>query len=181
MAGPPLRRSTMKSLAEQMSFYAAYHRNPANKAIHFVFVPAIVWSAMVLLSVPAGVVVSGIEVKASMVVAGALLLYYLALDYGLGVAMVVVFTVLEATALQLAAQGWRIALAVGGTVFVASWIGQLIGHAAYEHRKPALADNLWQVFVAPIFVVAEWAFALGWRRELRDAVELGMKEHLTQA
>ncbi|MES2153609.1 MAG: Mpo1-like protein [bacterium] len=167
----------MKSLVDQMSVYAAFHRDPMNKAIHFVFVPAIIWSGMVLLSVPPGVLVGGVEVKASMVVAALLLLYYLALDYPLGVAMVALFTVLEGTALQLAAQGWQVGLAVGGTVFVVSWVVQVVGHSAFEHNRPALTVNLWQVFVAPIFVVAEWVFALGWRKDLRHAVEQGMQQH----
>ncbi len=168
----------MKSLVEQMSMYAAYHRTPGNKAIHFVFVPAIVWSLLVFLSIPRGVLVSEFEVKPSMAAAAVLLLYYLALDYGLGVAMVLVFTVLEVSALQLAALGWQTAAAVAGTVFLVSWVAQFVGHSMYEHRRPALVDNVWQVFVAPVFVVAEWAFVLGWRKDLRDAVEVGMKEHL---
>ena len=39
----------MKTLQEQMAVYAAYHRDGANKAIHFLFVPLIIWSAMGLL------------------------------------------------------------------------------------------------------------------------------------
>lgn len=171
----------MKSLVEQMSVYAAYHRNPANKAIHFVFVPAIIWSSMVLLSIPPGLVVGGVEIKAAMAVAALLLLYYIRLDYPLGVAMVALFTLLEATALQLADMGWRLALAVGGTVFVTSWVMQVIGHSAFERRRPALTVNAWQVFVAPIFVVAEWAFALGWRKDLRAAVEDGVQAHMPGA
>lgn len=161
----------MKPLADAMAAYAAYHRTPGNKAIHFVFVPLIVWSLMVLLSIPSGPVVDGIELKLSMAVAAIVLVYYLRLDYTLGIAMVVLFTVLEVSALEVAAMGWATALAVGGTVFVVAWVAQVVGHSFYEHRRPALVDNVWQVFTAPIFVVAEWAFALGWREDLKDAVD----------
>jgi uncharacterized membrane protein YGL010W len=162
----------VKPLADQMAGYAAYHRTPGNKAVHFVFVPAIVWSLMVLLSIPRGPDLGGVTVRPSMVAAGLLLLYYLMLDYGLGVACVLLFTVLEGTAIQVADLGTDFALAIGGAVFVLSWIAQFVGHAAFEHRKPALMDNLLQVFVAPIFVVAEWAFALGMRKRLQEEVEM---------
>ena len=44
-------------------------------------------------------------------------------------------------------------------LFVGGWILQLVGHV-FEGRKPALADNLFQIFVAPIFLCAELFFAL---------------------
>jgi len=47
---------------------------------------------------------------------------------------------------------------------------QLVGHSV-EGRKPALADNLFQIFIAPIFLVAELFFALGLKREVREKVE----------
>ena len=34
----------------QLSFYGAYHSKAGNKAIHFVFVPPIVWAFMVLFA-----------------------------------------------------------------------------------------------------------------------------------
>jgi uncharacterized membrane protein YGL010W len=171
----------MKTLVEQMSVYAAYHRDPTNKAIHFLFVPLIIWSAMGLLVQIGTWPLGTIEVTVAHVIAVALLAYYLALDFPLGVAMVFLFTVMLVTVLQvqdaLGAQAWMLFLAV----FVGSWIAQLIGHAAFEHRKPALADNVLQVFVAPIFVMAEWAFTLGLRRQLHDDVQRGMVAHLPGA
>jgi uncharacterized membrane protein YGL010W len=171
----------MKTLVEQMSVYAAYHRDATNKAIHFLFVPLIIWSAMGLLVQIGSWPLGTLEVTVAHVIAVALLAYYLALDFPLGVAMVFLFTVMLVTVLQvqeaLASQAWMLFLAV----FVGSWIAQLIGHAAFEHRKPALADNVLQVFVAPIFVMAEWAFTLGLRRQLHDDVQRGMVAHLPGA
>ena len=168
----------MKTLAEQMSVYAAYHKDGTNKAIHFLFVPLIVWSGMGLLMLPPGLELGTITVTAALVIATAMLVYYLMLDMPFGVAMVVLFTVLYTTAWQarlaLAGDAWMLFTAV----FVASWIAQFIGHAAFEHRKPALLDNLLQVFVAPIFVMAEWAFAIGLRKQLEAEVQRGMVAHL---
>jgi uncharacterized membrane protein YGL010W len=168
----------MKGLADQMSVYAAYHNDATNKAIHFVFVPLIVWSGMGLLMLPGAWRLGTIAVTLALAVATALLVYYLLLDLALGVGMVVLFTFLYSTA-------WQARVALGGqawilfaAVFAGSWIAQVLGHSAFEHRKPALVDNLFQVFVAPIFVLAEWAFALGLRRQLHDEVQRGMVRHL---
>jgi uncharacterized membrane protein YGL010W len=166
----------MKSLVEQMSVYAAYHKDATNKAIHFVFVPLIIWSAMGLL-VQLGMWGS-LGITAAHVISVILLGYYLRLDLPLGIAMVVLFTFMLVTVLQvnaaLAGQAWILFLAV----FAGSWIAQIVGHSAFEHRRPALVDNVWQVFVAPIFVMAEWGFALGLRKQLHADVQRGMVQHL---
>ncbi len=168
----------MKTLAEQMSVYAAYHRDGTNKAIHFVFVPLIIWSAMGLLLQAGGLALGGLTVTLAHAIAVVLLAYYLRLDFALGVAMVFLFTVLLVTAIQvdgsLGPRAWMLFAAV----FAGSWMAQVVGHSAFEHRKPALVDNLFQVFVAPIFVVAEWAFSLGLRKQLAEQVDRGMAAHL---
>jgi uncharacterized membrane protein YGL010W len=63
-------------------------------------------------------------------------------------------------------QGWT----WFGVLFVGGWILQLVGHM-FEGRKPALADNLFQIFVAPIFLAAEIFFALGYKPGLHAAVQ----------
>jgi uncharacterized membrane protein YGL010W len=55
-------------------------------------------------------------------------------------------------------------------LFVGGWILQLVGHV-FEGRKPALADNFFQIFVAPIFLCAELFFALGYKPRLHEAVQ----------
>lgn len=76
----------MKTLEDQMSFYAAYHQDARNKATHFVGVPVIVFSLMIPLGwlrAEAG----GVTLSAAVLVAAVLVLYYLALDVPLGLAM----------------------------------------------------------------------------------------------
>lgn len=164
----------MKTLEDQMSFYAAYHQDPRNKATHFVGVPTIVFSLMIPLGwlrFEAG----GASLTAAFVVSAVLVAYYLALDAILGIAMGMVFVAMlwlaePLTAAPLATgAGWFLGL------FVVGWALQLWGHV-FEGRKPALVDNLFQVFVAPIFLCAEAFFALGYRPALRDAVQRRAEE-----
>ena len=169
----------MKTLEDQMSFYAAYHQDARNKATHFVGVPLIAFSLMI----PLGwlrVDVGGFTVSAALVVTALLMLYYLVLDVPLGLASCVVFALMlwGADALSQAplgaSLGWFLLLFVGG------WALQLWGHV-YEGRKPALVDNLFQVFVAPIFLAAEVFFALGYKPRLHEAVQRRALEMRAQA
>jgi uncharacterized membrane protein YGL010W len=159
----------MKSIEQQMSIYAAYHQDGRNKATHFIGVPAIILSLFIplaWLSFDAG----GITITAAMVFAATVVLYYFVLDVPLALAMLVVTAVLVFLGQKIAdlgaLQGW-IWFAV---LFVGGWILQLVGHV-FEGRKPALVDNLVGIFVAPIFLVAEVFFALGYKPSLHAAAQ----------
>src|SRR5580765_8043124 len=78
----------MKTLEDQMAFYAAYHQDARNKATHFIGVPIIVLSLFIPLSW-LRVDFGGVPVTAAMVFAAAVLLYYFFLDFALGTAMLV--------------------------------------------------------------------------------------------
>ena len=159
----------MKSLEDQMSFYAAYHQDARNKATHFVGVPIIVLSLFIPLSW-LRFELGGVTLTAAMIFAGVVLIYYFTLDIVLGLGMLVFNAVLIWLAQLIAdlgtLQGW-IGFAI---LFIGGWILQLVGHV-FEGRKPALADNLFQIFVAPIFLCAELFFALGYKPKLHAAVQ----------
>lgn len=160
----------MKPLADQMAVYAAYHNDATNRAIHYLFVPLIAWSAMGLLAAIGSTTVGGFPLTLAHAATAAVLAYYLRLDYAYGVALALLFTVLLVTALQVRHGMGSLAPWLFGAVFVLSWAAQAVGHAFFERRRPALVDNLFQVFVAPLFVVAEWGFSFGLRRQLQDEV-----------
>jgi uncharacterized membrane protein YGL010W len=158
----------MKSLAEQMSFYQRYHRSSKNKATHFVGVPAIVLAVMLAFS---WLRLGNSGLSAAEVLSVALLSYYFRLDVPLALASTGIFAVLLVLAHvldnRLTPGGAHVAFAV---LFVGGWILQLIGHY-FEGRKPALADNLFQLLIAPIFLVAEVFFHFGYKSGLRHQVE----------
>jgi uncharacterized membrane protein YGL010W len=158
----------MKTIEDQMSFYAAYHQDARNKATHFIGVPAI----MLSLFIPLAWIrldVGGVTLTAAMLLAAVVLLYYFVLDVPLALAMLVITAILVFLGGKLAdlgaTQGWLWFAAL----FVGGWILQLVGHV-FEGRKPALADNLFQIFVAPIFLAAEVFFALGYKPELHARI-----------
>jgi len=154
----------MKTLEEQMAFYAAYHQDARNKATHFIGVPAIMLSLFIPLAW-LRLELGGVAISAAMLFAAAVLVYYFLLDVPLALAMLLITGILVLAGERIAGQGAARGWVWFGVLFVGGWILQLVGHV-FEGRKPALADNLFQIFVAPIFLCAELAFALGYKPEL---------------
>jgi uncharacterized membrane protein YGL010W len=109
-------------------------------------------------------------VTAAMLFAGVVLAYYFVLDVPLALAMLAVNAVLLWLGQWLAAQGAVAGWAWFVILFVGGWVLQLVGHV-FEGRKPALADNLFQIFIAPVFLCAEIFFALGYKPTLHSAVQ----------
>ena len=159
----------MKSIEQQMAGYAAYHQDARNKATHFIGVPVIMLSLFIPLAW-LRVDLGGVAISAAMLFAVAVLVYYFMLDVPLALAMLVVFAALAWLGASIA----RLGTAAGWTwfalLFIGGWILQLVGHV-YEGRRPALTDNLFQIFVAPIFLAAEVFFALGYKPALHAAVQ----------
>lgn len=169
----------MKPLAEHMGMYSAYHRHPMNRVIHFIFVPTIVWTIMVWFDLVPLFDVGGTTITLAFPIVGALLIWYLMLDFVLGVAATAVFTMLLVSAIQInATVAPATAALIAAGVFVASWVFQFVGHGVWEKRRPALFDNLFQIFVAPMFLTAETAFAMGFKKKLEEEVEAEMAKHL---
>jgi uncharacterized membrane protein YGL010W len=153
----------------QLANYASVHRDPRNKATHFVGIPVIVFSLLLVLCLwrPQ---LGGHDLPGSLVVAVLAVLGWMALDLGIGLVMAVLMLV-----------AWYAAEALASTVgsgstwgaflvlFVGGWILQFLGHH-YEGKRPALLDNIFQAFIGPMFLVAETMVALGQRRDLATLV-----------
>ncbi len=159
----------MRSFADQIVNYAAYHRDRRNIATHFVGVPMIVFAVAILLSRPQ-LEVAGIGMSPAWIVAGASVAFYLALNAGYGVVMGGLLGLAVWAAQSLAALSTTVWLASGIGLFVVGWAIQFIGHA-YEGRKPAFVDDLIGLLIGPLFLVTETAFALGMSNDLKMAVE----------
>jgi uncharacterized membrane protein YGL010W len=166
----------MKTMAEQMAFYAAYHRNARNRATHFIGVPAIAFAILIPMAWVA-VSLGGGQVSLAMAFVFAVLAYYLRLDFLIGITAVIIFVPMLILAEWVAGLTLTTGLITFAVSFVGGWILQLIGHV-FERRRPALADNLFQVFVAPLFLIAEVYLALGFKKTLAAEVKIRMPAHL---
>ena len=154
----------------QLGSYASVHRDWRNKATHFVGIPLIVFSLLLLLSLWR-FEIGGREWTVSLAVALVAVLGWIALDLGIGVIMALLMAPAWYAAEALAgALGSPSAIWTAFTVlFVGGWVLQFLGHH-YEGKRPALLDNIFQGFIGPMFLVAETVVAMGHRRDLAEAM-----------
>jgi uncharacterized membrane protein YGL010W len=165
----------MKTLIDQLSQYADYHRDPRNIATHFVGVPLIMWAVVILLARLQWPVVPGeglpaLPLSLALLAALAASIYYCLLDLRYGMAMALVLALMLALAQPIALLPMGAWLGWGLGIFAVGWVIQFVGHH-YEGRKPAFLDDVVGLVIGPLFVLAELGFALGLRREVQHAVE----------
>jgi uncharacterized membrane protein YGL010W len=152
--------------ARQLATYASYHRDARNRATHFIGIPAIVFAILVPLAL---LRVDGLS--AALPVAALALAGWIALDRDIGLAMIAVMLPMWLIAEWIARDlGSGVAWSVFAIFFVGGWAFQLVGHV-WEGRRPALADNLFQAFIGPMFIMAEILMALGLKQDLKAAID----------
>jgi uncharacterized membrane protein YGL010W len=159
----------MKTLLDQLSNYADYHRSERNITTHLIGVPMIVLALMVLLSRPTWVV-GELALSPAVFIVVVLLLYYLRLHIAMGLimsALLVSGLFLSAWVATLDDAIW-LAAGLGG--FLLGWVIQFVGHY-FEGRKPAFFDDVMGLAIGPLFVVAEVLFKFGLFSELAQEVE----------
>lgn len=164
---------------EQLAMYSAYHRDGRNQATHHIGVPMIVFSLLVLTStVPLFTLESGRVTLAALLI-GILLLYYILNAPLIGVIATLIYGAGLYGAELMALEGSAYAVKAFAVLFVVGWIIQFAGHV-FEGRKPALFDNLTQVFIAPAFLIAEILFMLGLEGSLKAEVEARAVKYLPE-
>lgn len=161
----------MSALAASLARYGEYHRDRRNVATHLIGIPMIVLAVVVLLSRPLFSVFD-LPLTPAVIASLGAAAFYLRLDLRFGIAMAVILATMQVAGLQLAALSTAQWLGWGVGLFVAGWIFQFIGHG-FEGRKPAFVDDLKSLLIGPLFVVAEIAFMLGLRKQLRAEMEKG--------
>ncbi|WP_448548664.1 Mpo1 family 2-hydroxy fatty acid dioxygenase [Thalassotalea fusca] len=161
----------MKTVLEQLSTYKSVHLNAKNVRTHFFGIPLIIWSIAVLLtrvsfefSLVGVTAATTLATIASVVV----LFYYLLLSPVLALWAFILFGPLIYSAHLTVGLEFQVHLAIAA--FIIGWILQFIGHA-YEKAKPAFVDDLNQLFIGPLFLIAEVNFGLGFNKELAQQVE----------
>ena len=131
----------MQDIRALFADYASYHRTKGNKWFHRLGIPMIM---LTLLGLLARVELGPID--AAMVVIAASTVYYLMLEWRLGLAMLAI-----SVAMYLA--GAAMPLSVNVAIFVLGWIFQFIGHSVYEKKNPAFFRNFVHLLVGPLWIL----------------------------
>jgi uncharacterized membrane protein YGL010W len=163
---------------EQMAMYSAYHRDGRNQATHHVGVPLIVFS-LLILAAQAPVFELGFgTITLAGILISILLLIYISVVPLIGVIATALYMVLLYFAKQITPDQSPYLLFTA--FFVGGWIIQFGGHI-FEGRKPALFDNLLQIFMAPAFLIAEILFSLKLQSHLQDEIAARIDKYLPDA
>lgn len=166
----------MKSIREQLSTYKSVHLNHNNIKTHIVGIPMIIWAVMVLIGqIPWQISLSdSISLTVLDGLAIAVLLYYLCLHMRLALLALLCFAPIFYTAKLALALPYDITLAIA--VFVVGWVFQFIGHN-FEKAKPAFVDDINQLLIGPLFLIAELYFSLKLEPELaKDVKQLAIEK-----
>ena len=144
----------MRGTAYWLDEYAASHRNPINKALHWVCVPLIVWSLIGLLwSLPApGRAEFDYANWATYAVAAAVL-YYAALSMPLALGLLPILAAMLFSVDALSQLAPVPLWAVSVAVFILAWVGQFIGHAI-EGKRPSFFKDVQFLLIGPIWLLA---------------------------
>lgn len=137
--------------------YGSSHQNRAKKLVHWIAVPAIVWTVVALLwdiPVPAAFAEVPYLNWATLTLA-VTVVYYAFLSWALAIGMVLFtlacFGLINAyeSAPLLALPLWQFAIGV----FVIAWIFQFIGHKI-EGRKPSFFEDVQFLMIGPAWLMS---------------------------
>ena len=151
----------MRSIEQWLADYGEHHQNHANKTLHWLGIPIIVFSLigmLYLIPLPCALHCRGITV--ALIVAVVALLYYFALSRPLAVGMLVVLAAMyAAVSASVELLGDR-ALIVMVAVFVVGWIIQFVGHKI-EGQKPSFFEDLQFLLIGPVWLLSDVYRRLG--------------------
>lgn len=152
---------TRREVERWLGNYSEDHRNPTNILIHWICVPAILWTVIALLwtvPVPESIGRPGLWAGAAMFAA---MMFYLRLSRTLAFGMLAAFVALglitEALYRVLGPADLRW-LAIG--IFVVAWVAQFVGHKI-EGKRPSFLTDVAYLLVGPAWIVAKIMRKLG--------------------
>ncbi len=143
----------MKKLSDWLNEYSESHQNTLNKTIHWICVPSIVFSIVLLLwSIPSPGILTDFGLNYAYVVMLLAVFYYVLLSPTLAIGMALIFSLMGffAQAIQLSSPipVWSIGL----IVFAIAWIGQFYGHHV-EGKKPSFVKDIQFLLIGPIWLL----------------------------
>ncbi|MGA9025332.1 MAG: Mpo1-like protein [Steroidobacteraceae bacterium] len=150
----------MRGTEQWLSEYGDSHRSAANKLLHWICVPVIVWCVVGLLwSLPVPQAWRTIPyANWAVLITLAAVLYYAVLSLPLALGALPVFLLMLWSVAVLARRAPPPLWSICAVAFVLAWIGQFIGHAI-EGRRPSFFKDLQFLMIGPL-----WLLAAAYRR-----------------
>ena len=148
------KNDTFRSAESWLSEYGESHQNATNKRIHWICVPAIYWSIILIIwNIPQpGWMLNIGWINWAGVLSILVMAFYLKLSPKLAIGMVL-FTGLVFLISDLIAKAGIDPLKLGIVIFVVAWIGQFIGHKI-EGKKPSFFKDLLFLLIGPFWLMS---------------------------
>lgn len=160
----------MTPFIQQAQGYAAYHQNDLTRYTHMAGIPLIILSFMILLGFVHVIIINVLDINVANIATLALVIYYFRLDWRLALVLIPILAFLLWIAHFFSYEGpTAFALWSFVIIFLLGCGLQVVGHFL-EKRRPAFIDNLSQVLIAPLIIVAELFFRAGYMKELKDEI-----------
>ena len=145
----------MRTLAEQLSFYAECHTNMINRMTHYIGVPCIIIAIMMLFNWVSLDIASVWKISFTWLALLLVTIYYLILNIRLGLLAAATLTLLTFLATTFSGPTPTITtFSVFCVLFVGGWLCQFIGHF-FEKKQPAFFNSLTQLLIGPLFFLTE--------------------------
>lgn len=154
----------------QMTDYVEYHRDPWNCAAHVLGIILLFLGAILPLTMWP-ISAFGVHATLGVLLALPVLIYWVALDAAIGLALATAAVLLFATATLIVdhvslAGVWEITL----VLVVVGIASQIVGHLVFERRKASMADHPTHLVLGPPFVMAKLFIVLGLREDLAEII-----------
>ena len=151
----------MKSLNEQLMTYQQQHTNKLNRLTHYVGIPLIIFSLLMLLNWISIDIATKWQISFAWIFLIATAVYYFLLNIRLAIVATVLLIVMLFIAAWFAKPTPTI---FSGSLFlilfIGGWVLQFVGHF-FEKQKPAFFFSAKQLLIGPLFVLLEALTALG--------------------
>src|ERR1700691_1240782 len=155
----------MRTATQWLDDYGDSHRNPTNKALHWVCVPVIAWCVVGLLwslPFPGSIRAEYPAANWASITVLVALIYYSLLSIRLTLGALLLFLIflwsIDRLDRMAAAPLWSICI----VVFVIAWIGQSICHAI-EGNRPSFFKDVQFLMIGPLWLLADMYRLLGIR------------------
>ena len=157
----------MKPFIEQAQCYAAHHQDIRTQRTHWIGVPLITFSLMILLGFVKIVVPGVFQISLACLVTIGLIIYYVRLQWLLAIAVTPILLLLLWLATWISDDGpGTMALWIFVITFISGWTLQLYG-LFLAKEKPAFMVYFSQALIAPLYLIAELLFLAGWMGSLK--------------
>jgi uncharacterized membrane protein YGL010W len=153
----------MRTMQQWLDEYGESHRHPTNKTIHWICVPAILFSVLGLvwlIPMPQFAAALGPWINWATLLMILAVIYYLLLSPPLALGMAIIALAMFAAIHWLERAVTFPLWTLFAGIFVAAWIGQFIGHEI-EGRKPSFFKDLQFLPIGPAWLLSDLYRHLG--------------------